>query len=303
MIDLPNFNVNIKDFAIKEGFALCGVSYPCEVDSFNVKFLSDWLASKHNADMDWFDRNGDKRINPALLFEGAKSVISLAASYPLTSGGVVASYAQEPDYHYRLKQSAEKIIERVNNHYGVEISARVFIDSAPFLERYWAVKAGLGWIGKSGMLINREWGSALLLAQIVCDVKSDTYDSPDTFNGCGGCSLCVDNCPTGAITADLSVDARRCISYLTIEHRGEFSDKQKEDIGKGTYLYGCDICVKSCIWNRKIERVKPTVDINSDILTMTGGEFKRKYNSLPLIRSGVKNIRRNFEVVAEKSDF
>lgn len=303
MIDLPNFNSNIKDFAIKEGFHLCGISVPSVVEASHIEFLSKWLGAKHNADMDWFERNQDKRIDPTSLVEGAGSIISLAAYYPLTHEDSIASYAHDTDYHFRLKEAANKIIERVNNHYNIEISARVFTDSAPFLERYWAVQAGLGWIGKSGMLINREWGSALLLLQIVCDVRSDIYDTPDPFNGCGNCSLCIDNCPTGAITSDLSVDARRCISYLTIEHRGDFSDEQKKLIARGKSIYGCDICLKSCIWNRKFERVKVKVEVSSDILSMTGGEFKRRYNSLPLIRTGLKNLRRNCQIFMQDSDF
>lgn len=292
MRPLQNFNQFIKQQAHKMGFVLCGVSQIEEVE--DISFLETWIHDGRNADMNWFHRNREIRQNPKLLVDGARSVISFAWHYPPVMGHNIAAYANNTDYHYTIKEQLGEIIEAINLEYGINISARAFTDSAPIMERYWARRSGLGWIGKSGMLINRTYGSYLLLCEIVCDVQSDIYDTEDLFNGCSTCRRCVNKCPTGAICGDKSIDSRKCISYLTIEHRGEFSELQLDMLKKGEWLYGCDECLRCCPWNSKKIGVAPSVFVDETIVEMSAAEFKEKYKNTPLQRTGVKTIRRNY---------
>lgn len=292
MIPLQNFNQFIKLQAQKMGFVLCGVSKVTEVEE--AAFLENWIEEGRNADMGWFRRNGEMRCNPKLLMEGANSIISFAWQYPPVNGCDVAAYAHAVDYHYTIKERLAEIVEAINKEYGVTIRARVFTDSAPVMERYWARKSGFGWIGKSGLLINRTYGSYLLLGEIVCDVQSDIYDQEDSFNGCSTCRRCILKCPTGAIGNDRSIDARRCLSYLTIEHRGAFSGEQLDLLKKGDWLYGCDTCLQCCPWNSKKISIAPSLFIDESILEMSAAEFRKKFKDTPLERTGVKNIRRNY---------
>lgn len=291
MITLPNFNQYIKEKAREHGFALCGVSKAEAVEE--QCFLDEWIAQGRNAGMDWFFRNRELRMNPALLVENGQTVISFAYAYSPLKEHNVAAYANAVDYHFTLKEKLTKIIEEINIDYGVTITARAFTDSAPLMERYWARKSGLGWIGKSGMLINRTLGSYLLLCEIVCDVVSDVYDCEDSFDGCGRCRRCIKQCPTGAIGSDKRIDARKCISYLTIEHRGDFSEEQLAMIRNSRWVYGCDTCLECCPWNKRSASL-PAVFVENDLLEMANSTFKEKYKNTPLERSGLKTIRRNY---------
>lgn len=291
MIYLPNFNKFIKEQATKNGFALCGVAKIEQVEDYH--FLESWLNENRNADMNWFLRNGDLRRDPSLLVDGACTIISFAYSYQPIADHNIAAYANATDYHFTLKERLNTIVEEINRHYDTTISARVFTDSAPLMERYWARKSGLGWIGKSGMLINRRLGSYLLLCEIVCNVVSDVYDTEDEFNGCGRCRRCIKQCPTGAICEDRTIDACKCISYLTIEHRGDFSEEQLAMIRKSRWVYGCDECLQCCPWNKQAS-VTPSIFVENGIITMSSSEFKYRYKNTPLERSGLKQIRRNY---------
>lgn len=291
MIQLQNFNQFIKQQAIEQGFAICGMSALSKTDDEND--LRQWLSEGRNADMDWFNRNTDVRTDPTLLVEDAQTIISFAYSYPIVSDSNIASYAHATDYHYTLKEKLNRIIENINTQYNVTIKARAFTDSAPIRERYWAQKSGLGWIGKSGMLINRRIGSNTLLCEIICDVRSDKYDLSDPFNGCGKCRRCIKECPTGAICNDKTVDSRLCTSYLTIEHRGEFSASQLETLSRSEWLYGCDVCLICCPWNKQ-PTIAPLLTIDHTIVEMTNREFKYRYENTPLERVGLKNIVRNY---------
>lgn len=291
MIPLPNFNQFIKEQAIKNGFALCGVAKIEQIEDY--PFLKKWLAEKRNANMGWFTRNGEIRRDPSLLMEGGRTIISFAYQYQPITDHNIAAYANATDYHFTLKERLNMIINEINQHYDTTISAQVFTDSAPLMERYWARKSGLGWIGKSGMLINRKLGSYLLLCEIVCNVESDIYDTEDKFNGCGRCRRCIRQCPTGAICEDLTIDSRKCISYLTIEHRGDFSEEQIAMIKKSRWLYGCDECLQCCPWNKQAS-VAPSIFVEDEIMEISSSEFKSKYKNTPLERSGLKQIRRNY---------
>ncbi len=291
---LPNFNKTVKGLTKQKGFVLCGVSEAKEVSESASVLLQSWIERGCNGSMEWFNKNCDIRNNPSLLFDGAKCVVSVAYQYPLVESSKIASYAHQTDYHYTLKSKLQEVIEELQKIYNTPITARAFVDSAPIMERYWAVRSGLGWIGRSGMLINREYGGNLLLAEIVLDAESDIYDSEDSFNGCDGCHACVDSCPNMAIDGKRLVDARKCVSYLTIEHRGDFNDEQKGWVKRGDMLFGCDRCIDSCRWNFNHKRVAPLIAIDNTILEMSNSQFKRRYGDTPLSRSGLKGIKRNF---------
>lgn len=301
---LLNFNQFIKNTAKKSGFSLCGVIPTSVVDIENQEFLKKWVFAKRNGDMRWFDRNEDIRFNPSLIVDDAKTIIVFAYSYnpiKLNKSYNIASYAQSTDYHFVLKDKLNAIIEEIKATYGDGISARAFTDSAPIMERYWAKKAGLGWIGKSGMIINKEEGSFTLLSEIIIDRESDIYDQESTFNGCGKCRICIDSCPTSAICEDKSIDSKRCLSYLTIEHRGDFTPTQLELVKSSTsgnkWLYGCDECLMCCPWNSvKVKQMKNSSILftrGEDIENMSNSEFKILFKGTPLIRTGIKYIKRN----------
>ncbi len=294
MMVLPNFNSTIKQFAQINGFVLCGVSRAEHVDERVVAHLNSWIQRGYNANMDWFNRNRELRNDPSLLLDNAKTIVSFAAEYPLVENSNIASYAHNIDYHFSLKKQLSNVVQQLFEHYNIEFEYRIFTDSAPIAERYWAVQAGLGWIGRSGMLINREYGSNILLAEIVCSVESDEYDVSSDFNGCEGCYECVDNCPNSAINRDKTVDATRCLSYLTIEHRGDFTLEQQQMVSRTESLFGCDRCLDSCRWNRQHNRVLPTISIGDEILLSTNSQFKKSYGITPLFHAGLKSIKRNY---------
>ncbi len=245
--------------------------------------------------MDWFYRNTDIRNNIEKIIPQARSVISFAWHYPLVKGNI-ASYAQDNDYHHTIKGKLNSIINELQNIYQSPFEARAFVDSAPILERYWAQKSGLGWIGRSGMLINREFGGTLLLGEIVITINSDKYDIASSFNGCNGCYACINNCPTGALT-ERGVDSRRCLSYLTIEHRGDFNDEQNKLVAQGGQLFGCDNCLKCCKWTNRAPLQEPSITVDSSILTLSNSQFKAKYGSTSLDRARLKGLQRNFKTI------
>lgn len=304
MTILSNFRNIIKELATKYDFALCGVVETASVNTNAIAFLNKWIENGQNADMDWFKRNQELRNNPSLLIENAQTIVVMAFPYapiiPNKDSYNIASYAQDTDYHFVLKSKLNQIISELKTIYGQNFEARAFADSAPIMERYWAVKAGFGWIGKSGMLINKNYGSYLLLSEIIIDRKSDAYDIELSFNGCGKCEKCIEQCPTGAICNNKSVDARKCISYLTIEHRGDFSKEQKKIIhnakGKYKWIYGCDTCIDCCPWNKRLIPTTPKIVI--DKLNIN---FKDQFEKTPIYRSGKKVIQRNIQEIGNEN--
>ena len=208
--------------------------------------VRQWLAQSHHADMAWFERNLDKRLDPRLVVEGAQSVIMLTAAYwpkPVQLGPFkLARYAAGSDYHEILKDALMGFCTEHLQPLGANY--RVYVDTGPLLERYWAQQAGLGWIGRSGNLISRKDGSYLFLAGIITDLKVPYGEPHRDF--CGTCRACIDACPTEAITEQRTVDSKRCISYLTIEHRGPLPNLPFDN-----WLFGCDICQEVCPWPQK----------------------------------------------------
>ncbi|MEG2318041.1 MAG: tRNA epoxyqueuosine(34) reductase QueG [Rikenellaceae bacterium] len=299
----------IKNLAINNGFELCGITPCVPIDNFKEN-IGAWIGKGFHAKMAWIERNNDIRQDPSLLFEGAKTLIVVAKYYNNKiydpTPPRVARYAQNRDYHITMRCDMEKMATSMEEEFGVH--SRCCVDSTPLAERYWAVKAGLGWIGKSGMLINREYGGFLTLGVILIDQECDSYDSPSAFNGCGKCSNCLDSCPTKALTENKTVDSRRCLSYLTVEHRGDFEGEALDLIKSSEWMYGCDCCTEVCPWSiaaeKKHERANPTPPPYTreellKIKDISNSAFKRLFGETPLFHSGKKNIERNICIIVE----
>ena len=243
----------VKQEALKNGFAACGIA-PAMAASSEAVFLDEWLKSGSHAGMSYMANHRDLRLDPQKLVEGAKSIISVALNYypskkRAAEEPYIAYYAYGKDYHRVLKDKLytlwQVILGAMPETKGVE--ARVFTDSAPILERYWAWRAGLGWIGKNTNLIIPRRGSFFFLGEIVTTLELDAYDVP-LKSRCGTCTRCLDACPTKALHRPYCLDANRCLSYLTIENRGDIPEGLAMSLGNR--LYGCDTCQLACPWNR-----------------------------------------------------
>ena len=241
----------IKDKAMELGFSACGIAEVAKAGSEEAYF-DQWIAEGYHAGMKYMENHREIRLNPDGLVEGAKSVISVALNYyPKVlrnpAEPYISYYAYGEDYHGVVKDKLRQLWKAITEHHPSNNEARVFTDSAPLLERYWAWKAGLGWIGKNTNLIIPGKGSFFFLGEIVTTLVVDTYDSPKK-NHCGSCIRCLNACPTGALEGPKRLNARKCISYLTIEHRGEIPVEQA--VLLGNRIYGCDTCQAVCPWNR-----------------------------------------------------
>ncbi|MFT4603464.1 MAG: epoxyqueuosine reductase [Rhodothermales bacterium] len=242
----------LKERAKELGFLACGISKAEPLDQ-EAKDLEAWLHAGRHGTMKWMENHFDKRIDPTLLVPGAQSVISVIDNYyqPTTptatpATGRISRYAWGDDYHVVMKERLAELYAWLEDAVG-EVSGRVFVDSAPVMDKAWARRSGLGWIGKHTNLITQAAGSWYFIGEMIVDVPFPP-DGPTTDH-CGSCTRCIDACPTDAITAPYQLDAKRCISYLTIEYRGE--DLPEETASEiGNWIYGCDICQEVCPWNR-----------------------------------------------------
>lgn len=297
----------IKNLAIKNGFELCGIAEAISIPSFE-EHIGEWIAEGFHAKMAWIERNNDIRADVSRLLEGAKTVVIVAKYYNNKSYDTtvprVARYAQNVDYHLTMRESLQKIAAELHTKSGA--NTRCCVDSAPLAERYWAQKAGLGWIGRSGMLVNKEYGGFTTLGAMIIDQSCDEYDTPSAFNGCGSCSKCVSVCPTGAIGENGRVDCRRCLSYLTVEHRGEWDEETRRMMETSEWLYGCDRCTEVCPWSVAAEKrygltnSMPTPYTRDQLLNtekISNSTFKRIFGHTPLFHSGKKNIERNICII------
>ena len=240
----------IKQVASELGFSFCGISKAQFLEE-EAPRLEEWLNRGYQGKMGYLENHFDKRLDPAKLVPGAKSVVSLVYNYypekthQSDSKPKIAKYAYGQDYHFVIKEKLKTFITRVQEKIG-EVDGRVFVDSAPVHERAWAAKSGLGWVGKNSLLLNREMGSFFFLAELIIDLEL-APDSP-MKDYCGTCTACQDACPTDAIPEPYVVDGSRCISYLTIELKDEIPTEFKNKM-EG-WVFGCDICQDVCPWNR-----------------------------------------------------
>lgn len=245
---------HIRNFALSLGFDACGFAQARELTK-DAHRLEQWLNEDRLGTMEWMGKNFEKRIDPRVLVPGAKTVVSLLASYHhpshhqqigILDKPLIAKYAQGRDYHKVLKKKLQELFNYTAELVG-GLEGRIFVDSAPVLDKSWAVQAGLGWVGKNSNILNKNLGSWFFIAEMIIDLEL-VYDSPTTDH-CGSCTRCIDACPTDAIYEPYKVDATKCISYLTIEHKGDID--QHYHTNMQNWVFGCDICQDVCPWNSK----------------------------------------------------
>lgn len=296
----------IKAEAKNLGFDVCGLA-PCgTVDEPVTTAYREWLSRGENAGMTYLANYLDKRSNPSLLVEGARTIVSVALNYyPQRTIPAdeyqVAYYAYGKDYHDIIRAKLLALSERLRSHYPT-LHGRPFCDTAPVLERYWAWKAGLGWIGKNSMLIVPKAGSYFFLGELILDKEADGYGTP-LPDHCGNCNLCRNSCPMGAIEAPCGINASRCINYLTIENKDEIEPSLAAHIHHT--IYGCDCCQKVCPWNR-YAKPHTTVELRPSerLLTMTKSawenltedEYKVLFKDSAVKRAKYKGLLRNIRI-------
>ena len=250
MLQTKNHTKIIKQKAEKFGFQSCGIS-KAEFLEEEAPRLEAWLNKGYHGEMKYMENHFDKRLNPTLLVDGAKSVISLSYNYfpkvkiDEINNFKISKYAYGEDYHEVIKDILKNMVAELQEEIG-EFGFRVFVDSAPVLEKAWARKSGLGWVGKNANLITKKHGSFYFLAEIICDLELE-YDLAVTDH-CGSCRACIDACPTQAIVSDRIVDGSKCISYATIELKNEIPDYFNGKMDD--WMFGCDVCQDVCPWNR-----------------------------------------------------
>ena len=296
----------LKEKVISMGFSHCGISKISSLDE-DTDHLKGWLASGMNGEMSFMENYIDKRNDPEKLVDNAKSVISVLLSYDNTeikdmSGLKLSKYSHGTDYHFVIKEKLNNISSYLKSVSGSE-NIRVFVDSAPVFEKKWAQNSGLGWIGKNTCLINKKSGSFFFIGEIISDIEFE-YDSPEKDH-CGSCSKCIESCPTSALTEAYRLDARRCISYQTIENKGDLPAKLKNKFEN--YIFGCDICQDVCPYNRfavphAIPEFNPSESLmnfrKKDWLSLTEADFDRIFAASPLKRLGYDRLMRNIRAAA-----
>lgn len=293
----------VKNTAALLGFDFCGIATAAFLDD-DARRLESWLNKGMHGQMQYMANHFDLRTDPTKLVPGAKSVITLLLNYypenfQQDTENKIAKYAYGNDYHEVIREKLHHFLFLLRQEIG-EINGRGFVDSAPVLERAWAQKSGLGWIGKNGNLINKKQGSFFFIASLITDLQLDT-DLAGTQDYCGTCTRCIDNCPTDAILPDKVVDGSKCISYFTIELKDALIPEKM----KGTFdnwLFGCDVCQDVCPWNSFSKSTKeiaftPTNEIlhfsTADWNELTEEKFKVVFKNSPLKRSKFAGIKRN----------
>jgi len=300
----------IKDLAKEQGFLFCGIA-PAGFLEAEAPKLESWLKAGHHGEMAYLENHFDKRLDPRLLVDGAKSVISLGLNYYTEAqqsdpeAPKISMYALGEDYHSVIKAKLKILLERLREVIG-EVNGRAFVDSAPVLDKVWAQKAGLGWIGKHTNLISKQKGSYFFLAELIVDVEL-AYDLPMQTDHCGSCTRCMDACPTEAIVAPYVVDGSRCISYLTIELKNEIP---AEFQGKmENWMFGCDVCQQVCPWNRfSIPHQESAFKPNPDLLGMnkkdweeiTEEVFQKVFPKSAVKRTKFAGLKRNIDFLGRK---
>lgn len=303
-----NKTESIRKCALELGFQSCGFA-KAEFLEEEAPRLENWLKNNFHGKMNYMENHFDLRLNPQLLVENAKTVISLSYNYfpentQRNDSYKIAKYAYGTDYHFVVKDKLKELLNFVQEEFG-EINGRVFTDSAPVLEHAWAKKAGIGWVGKNSLTISKQKGSFFFLAEIILDLELE-YDQPFESDHCGNCTKCIDSCPTEAILPDKQINGSQCISYFTIELKEEIPPEMK---GKfDDWIFGCDVCQDVCPWNRfslptKEEKFRPNAEIlnysKSDWKEITEDVFKKIFQKSPVKRTKFDGFKRNINFVSE----
>ena len=265
----------IKNEAKRLGFLSCGISKADFLEE-EAPRLEQWLKKNMHGEMQYMENHFDKRLDPTKLVEDSKSVVSLLLNYFPSkephdkTAPKISKYAYGTDYHFVIKEKLKQLLEFIYQEIG-EVSGRAFVDSAPVLDKAWAAKSGLGWIGKNSNLITKDTGSFYFIAELILDLPLN-YDTPTTDH-CGTCTACVDACPTGAIVDPYVVDGSKCISYFTIELKNEIPSSFKGSFEN--WMFGCDICQDVCPWNRFSKaHSEPLFNPNNKLLSMSKSEWE-----------------------------
>ena len=294
------------------GFDACGIASATVLESESA-LVEQWLDEGHEGEMSYLTRNKEKRYDPRLLVEGTKSIVTVLYNYyPKQQIGdgehfKIAKYAYGADYHDVLKRKLRQLLERIETQTGKLDGVRVFVDSAPVLDRAWAVRCGLGFVGKNTTLIHPKKGSFFFIGHLFLPVAL-AETGQELTNRCGRCTKCLDACPTHALEAPFHIDARKCISYLTIEYKGGLADMDP-DTFKG-WMYGCDICQDVCPYNRfALPNLEPEFQPSERLMAMheddwknlTEADFEVLFKRSAVQRTGYEGLKRNIEFISRES--
>ncbi|MBS7785893.1 tRNA epoxyqueuosine(34) reductase QueG [Flavobacterium sp. CYK-55] len=293
----------IKAEALRLGFMSCGVSKAGFLEE-EAPRLERWLNQNRHGQMQYMENHFDKRLNPQLLVDGAQSVISLLLNYYPEQSQVqdtykISKYAYGQDYHTVIKEKLQQLLDFIQENIG-EVHGRAFVDSAPVLDKAWAAKSGLGWIGKNANLITKSVGSFYFIAELIVDLPL-AYDAPTTDH-CGSCTACLDACPTQAIIAPYVVDGSKCISYYTIELKENIPQEAKGKMDD--WIFGCDVCQEVCPWNRFSKpHAEKAFEPHPDLLKMTRKDwqeitietFQKVFKNSAVKRTKFEGLIRNID--------
>lgn len=303
-----NYSKIIKSESKRLGFLSCGISRAGFLEE-EAPRLEIWLNNQMHGQMSYMENHFDKRLNPTLLVDGAKSVISLLLNYYPSEhqnkdSYKISKYAYGQDYHHVIKGKLKELLHFIQTEIG-EVSGRAFVDSAPVLDKAWAAKSGLGWVGKNSNLITQKVGSFYFIAELIVDLELE-YDTPTTDH-CGTCTACLDSCPTEAIVAPYVVDGSKCISYFTIELKDNLPQEMK---GKfDDWMFGCDVCQDVCPWNRFSKpHNEPLFNTNSEILNFSKSDweeitldtFQKVFKNSAVKRTKYEGLLRNINFLKNK---
>ncbi len=293
----------IKSEAIRLGFLSCGISKAGFLEA-EAPRLETWLNNNHHGAMSYMENHFDKRLDPTKLVEGAKSVVSLLLNYYPSETQVddtykISRYAYGQDYHFVIREKLKELLHSIQTEIG-EVGGRAFVDSAPVLDKAWAAKSGLGWIGKHSNLLTKQTGSFYFIAELILDIELE----PDhaVTDHCGSCTACIDACPTDAIIAPYVVDGSKCISYFTIELKDNLPMEMK---GKfDDWAFGCDVCQEVCPWNRFSKpHSEPLFNPHPELLSMskqdweeiTEETFRTVFRNSAVKRTKFEGLKRNVD--------
>ena len=288
----------------------CGVSKAGFLEQ-EAPRLEDWLNKNRNGEMHYMENHFDKRLDPTLLVPGAKSVVSLLLNYypeetQREDSYKISKYAYGTDYHFVIKDKLKEFLEAIRAHIG-EVDGRAFVDSAPVLDKAWAAKSGLGWVGKNSNLLTKQVGSFFFIAELIIDLELE-YDTPVTDH-CGSCTACIDACPTQAIVDPYVVDGSKCISYFTIELKNEIPDYAKGKMDD--WMFGCDVCQDVCPWNRFSKpHNEPLFNPKPELLQYSKKEWKELtqevfseiFKKSPVKRTKFSGLKRNIDFLEDIKD-
>jgi epoxyqueuosine reductase len=295
----------VKREAERLGFLSCGISKADYLED-EAPRLEQWLKEGRHGSMSYMENHFDKRLDPRILVPGSKSVVSMIYNYyqpelQPSGGPKISKYAYGEDYHFVIKDKMKELLNTIREKVG-QVEGRCFVDSAPVLDKVWAAKSGLGWIGKHSNLLSKKVGSFFFIAELIIDL--DLEEDRPTLDHCGTCTACIDACPTDAIVEPYLVDGSRCISYFTIELKEkipeEFSGRFDD------WVFGCDVCQDVCPWNRfSISHDEPRFNAREAISDWTAKDwyeitedvFKEMFRKSPLKRTGFEGIRKNLDFV------